>query len=335
MSLSWFKIMLKRTVQYRFLAARLLAAVVAATGAAGGAQAVEFAELTDLLGRAAAGRSEPAEDPEPIIVGRMATYRTSYEDTLAEVARRFSLGYVEIVAANPAVDPWVPGDGTEIVLPLAHLLPDAPREGIVINLPEMRLYFYDQDGGIQTYPLGVGREGFETPLGSTEVKRKTENPTWYPTASTRADNPDLPAAVPPGPDNPLGTRAMYLSWPTYLIHGTNTPWGIGRRTSRGCIRMYPEDIERFYPQIPVGTKVTVIDQPIKLGWSRGELYMEAHPTREQADQIEIASAFDYQLPDGLVEQIAAAAGPEAHRLDWATIRQAALERRGYPVKVTR
>jgi L,D-transpeptidase ErfK/SrfK len=338
MSLSWFKITLKAPVQYRLLAASLLACAAAAAPTAG-VRATEVANLVDLLGWIAASRrAEPPaveEDPEPIIVGRLATYRTSHDDTLADVALRFNLGYVSLVAANPGIDPWVPGEGTEIVLPLAHLLPDAPREGIVINLPEMRLYFFDKDGGVQTYPLGVGREGLETPRGTTEIKRKAENPIWYPTAATRADDPELPAAVPPGEDNPLGTRALYLGWPAYLIHGTNRPYGIGRRTSRGCIRMYTEDVERLYPQVPVGTKVTVIDQPIKLGWSRGELYLEAHPTKAQADQLEINGAFDFELPDGLIERINAAAGQEANRLDWATVRQAALERRGYPVKITR
>lgn len=339
MSLSWFKIMLKAPVQYRFPAVGLLLACAAAAAPTAGARATEFANLVDLLGWIAASRrAEPPaveENPEPIIVGRLATYRTSHDDTLADVALRFNLGYVSLVAANPGIDPWVPGEGTEIVLPLAHLLPDAPREGIVINVSEMRLYFFDKDGGVQTYPLGVGRDGLETPLGVTEIKRKTENPTWYPTAATRADDPELPAAVPPGEDNPLGTRALYLGWPAYLIHGTNRPYGIGRRTSRGCIRMYTEDVERLYPQVPVGTKVTVIDQPIKLGWSRGELYLEAHPTKAQADQLEINGAFDFELPDGLIERINAAAGQEAHRLDWATVRHAALERRGYPVKITR
>ena len=335
MSGPWFKNMLQGAAQSRFLAACLAGALVST-----GAGATELANLSDLLGlRPAALRDAPVDGmdggDEPVIVGRLATYRTSYEDTLADLALRFDLGYVELVAANPNVDPWVPGDGTEIVLPTAHILPDAPREGIVINLPEMRLYFFDGDGGVRSYPIGIGRDGLGTPMGETEVKRKAENPTWYPTAATRADNPELPAAVPPGPDNPLGTRALYLGWPAYLIHGTNRPYGIGRRASRGCIRMYVEDVEELYPQVPIGTKVTVIDQPIKLAWSRGDLYLEAHPTQAQADQIEINGSFDYELPDGLVERISAAAGPAANRVDWAAVRQAALERRGYPVRVTR
>ncbi len=333
MSESWFKNMLRRVAQSRFLAAWLAVLALVPTGGS----AVEFVRLGDVFGSRAADDGEmlAGDEAEPIIVGQLATYRTRYEDTFAELALRFDLGYVELVAANPAVDPWVPGEGTEIVLPTAHILPDAPREGIVINLPEMRLYFFGENGGVQSFPIGVGREGLGTPSGTTEIKRKTENPTWYPTPATRADNPELPAAVPPGPDNPLGTRALYLGWPAYLIHGTNRPQGIGRRVSRGCIRMYPEHVERLYPQVPVGTKVTVVNQPIKLAWSRDDLYLEAHPTPEQADQIEITGSFDYELPDGLVERVGAAAGPAANRVDWSAVRQAALERRGYPVRITR
>ena len=175
------------------------------------------------------------------------TYRATHEDTLLDVARRFSLGYVEIVAANPGTDPWIPGEGTNVVLPTVHLPPEAAPEGIVINLADMRLYYFAEPGGpMQSFPIGIGREGLLTPLGSTTVVRKNENPTWRPTPRMRAENPELPEAVPAGPDNPLGNRAMYLGWPQYLIHGTNKPLGIGRRTSSGCVRMYPEDVEYLF-----------------------------------------------------------------------------------------
>ena len=175
------------------------------------------------------------------------SYRAAYEDTLLEVARRFKLGYVEMVAANPGTDPWLPGEGTEVVLPTVHLLPDAAREGIVINLADMRLYYFPEPNGPpRSYPIGIGRDGLTTPLGTTEVVRKRKDPTWHPTARMREEDPELAEVVPPGPDNPLGSRAMYLGWPTYLIHGTNKPWGIGRRSSSGCIRMYPEDAEELF-----------------------------------------------------------------------------------------
>ena len=222
-----------------------------------------------------------------------ATYRASHEDNLLDVARRFNLGYVEMVAANPGTDPWLPGAGTEVVLPTVHLMPEAGAEGVVINLADMRLYYFDEAGGPpQSFPIGIGRDGLSTPLGSTEIVRKREDPTWRPTKRMRAEDPELPEVVPPGPENPLGDRAMYLGWPQYLIHGTNKPWGIGRRVSSGCIRMYPEDARKLFDLVEVGTKVTVVDQPIKLGWIDGELFMEAHPTQAQSDQLEADGRFD-------------------------------------------
>jgi L,D-transpeptidase ErfK/SrfK len=264
------------------------------------------------------------------------TYRATYEDTLLDVARRFKLGYVEIVAANPGTDPWVPGEGTNVVLPTVHLPPDAEPEGIIINLGDMRLYYFAEPGGaMQSFPIGIGREGLLTPLGSTEVVRKTEDPSWRPTARMRAEDPALPEVVPPGPDNPLGHRAMYLGWPQYLIHGTNKPLGIGRRVSSGCIRMYPEDIEYLYDRIETGTKVTVVDQPIKLSRIDGALYIEAHPTQAQSDQIEASGTFDPILDSSVVDQVLAVAGETAPTLDWSLIRQATIERRGYPIRITR
>jgi L,D-transpeptidase ErfK/SrfK len=264
------------------------------------------------------------------------SYRASYEDTLLEVARRFKLGYVEMVAANPDTDPWLPGEGTDVVLPTVHLLPNAEPEGIVINLADMRLYYFGQpDGPPRSYPIGIGRDGLTTPLGSTVIARKAKDPTWYPTERMRAEDPKLPEVVPPGPDNPMGTRAMYLGWALYAIHGTNKPFGIGRRSSSGCIRMYPEDAEELFELAEIGTKVTVVDQPIKLEWIDGELFMEAHPTQAQSDEIEIDGHFTPQLPGQVVDQVLAFAGAEVSRVDWSRIRQATIERRGYPIRVTR
>jgi L,D-transpeptidase ErfK/SrfK len=262
--------------------------------------------------------------------------QAAYDDTLLEVAWRFKLGYIEMVAANPGTDPWLPGEGTEVVLPTVHLLPDAPREDIVINLADMRLYYFpDSSSPPRSYPIGIGRDGLTTPLGTTEILRKKKDPTWHPTARMRAEDPTLAEVVPPGPDNPLGSRAMYLGWPTYLIHGTNKPWGIGRRSSSGCIRMYPEDAEELFDLVAIGTKVTVVDQPIKLEWIDGELFMEAHPTQLQSDELEAEGRFTPDLPSHVVDEVLEVAGNKSSRLDWSRIRQATVERRGYPIRITR
>jgi L,D-transpeptidase ErfK/SrfK len=265
-----------------------------------------------------------------------ATYRASYEDTLLDVARRFNLGYVEMVAANPGTDPWIPGEGTDVVLPTVHLLPDAEPTGVVINLADMRLYYFGEPGTRpRSYPIGIGREGLTTPLGTTEIARKKKDPIWHPTARMRAEDPELPEVVPPGPDNPMGTRAMYLGWPLYAIHGTNKPWGVGRRASSGCIRMYPEHSEELFDLVEVGTKVNVVDQPIKLEWLNGALFMEAHPTQVQSDQLEAEGRFEPELPSKVVDQVLAAAAEHANRLDWSRVRRATVERRGYPIRITR
>lgn len=268
-----------------------------------------------------------------------ASYKAHYEDTLLDLARQFKLGYVEMVAANPGTDPWVPGEGTDVVLPTVHLMPDladSEPEGIVINLADMRLYYFHKPGDApRSFPIGIGRDGLGTPTGTTKVVRKRENPSWHPTARMREEDPELPDVVPSGPENPLGTRAMYLGWSEYLIHGTNKPWGVGRRVSSGCVRMYPEDVETLYEVVKVGTKVTVIDQPIKLGWIGGELFMEAHPTQLQSDQLEAQGHFDPLLDSNVVDKVLAAAGDDKGRLDWSGIRRATIERRGYPLRITR
>lgn len=235
---------------------------------------------------AAAKNSEVASVAVPDMIGEPAQYRTRYEDTLLEVARRFGLGYVEMMAANPTLDPWLPGEGTKVSLPTRHLLPDAPRKGIVVNLGDMRLYHFHSDGTVRSYPIGIGRQGAHTPLGHTTITLKREAPTWIPPASIRKEKPDLPAAIGPGPNNPLGDYALNLGWPSYVIHGTNRPYGIGRRVSHGCIRLYPEDIQDLFENVEVGTPVTVVDQPVKLGWWQGALYLEVHPDRSIADLIE-------------------------------------------------
>ncbi len=221
-------------------------------------------------------------------IGVVTTALAQHEDTLLDVGRRFGVGYEEIIAANPGVDPWLPGEGTEILIPARFVLPDAPREGIVVNLPEHRLYYYPpvkpgERPIVRTYPISTGKMDWKTPLGVTRIVSKQEKPNWYPPASVLAEheaNGDpLPKVVPPGPDNPLGEHAMRLGLPSgaYLIHGTNRPAGVGMQVTHGCIRMFPEDIAELYGMVPVNTKVNLVDQPTKLGWHRGTLYIERQP----------------------------------------------------------
>lgn len=273
------------------------------------------------------------------LVGQIRPYATAYEDTLLDLARENGLGFVEIIAANPGVDPWVPGKGTKVLLPTGHILPDADRSGLIINLAEHRLYYFKEGEEYPiTLPIGVGKDGWGTPLGTTKVVRKKAKPIWYPPDSIREENPDLPRAVPPGPDNPLGTHALYFDWPGYLVHGTNAPWGVGRRVSHGCLRLYPEDITKLFPMVEVGTTVQVIEQSIKVGWHKGELYLEAHPDPEQADELERDGKIQSESRDTLADsfyRIRTRAGQEVTRLDWRTIRAVLNERSGVPVRITK
>lgn len=277
----------------------------------------------------------PARAESDNHIGQMDSYTASDGDTFVALAQKYDIGYIELIAANPGIDPWLPGAGTKIILPTQHILPTGPHEGLVVNLGEIRIYYYPPSGEPQTFAIGMGRDGFMTPSGSTTVVRKAANPSWYRTASERADKPELPAIVPPGPDNPLGAFALYLGWPAYLIHGTDDPRSVGRLASRGCIRMYPEGIETLYRTVPIGTKVTVVDQAVKFATIDGELYVSVFPTRAQANELEDHNSFTPAVPDGFTKMVLAAAGPDSSRLDWDAIRQAANDRKGYPVQITK
>ncbi len=271
------------------------------------------------------------------IIGAVSTYLVEHDDTLLDIARRFDLGFVELVAANPGVDPWLPGEGLTLLLPTAFILPNAPHRGLVINLTEMRLFYYRQSGvDPETHPVGIGSEGKDTPLGTTTVVRKQANPAWYVPASIRAEKPELPAVVPPGPDNPMGLFALYLGFPggSFRIHGTNQPFAVGRRVTHGCMRLYPEDIEDLFHKVSPGTPVTFVDQPVKVAWLDGELYMEVHPSKAQADQLEAEHEMIEDPAQGAVEMATKAAGDEAGRLDIPTIERVSTERRGYPIRIT-
>jgi L,D-transpeptidase ErfK/SrfK len=282
--------------------------------------------------KAVAGKTKTSGYPS--IIGNLQTHVTVYEDSLVDLARKYGLGYTEIVSANPGIDPWVPGADKKVVLPTAHILPAAPHEGVVINLADQRLYFFREDGkSVDSVPLGIGNAGWDTPKGTTKVTRKKKHPTWYVPKSVREEDPELPAIVRPGPDNPLGTRAVYLGWPAYLFHGTNKPYGVGRRVSHGCVRLYPEDIERLYPHIKIGTPVTVVDQPMKLARQGDQVLLEIHPNQLQADEVEQTGKLTPVKPAEFEYLLTMAAGKDSDRIDWAKAKQAAVERRGIPVEI--
>jgi L,D-transpeptidase ErfK/SrfK len=227
--------------------------------------------------------------PDQDVIGTLQLTKSTKEDTLSDIARRFNVGYEEIVRANPKVDPWIPGEGTQIVVPSQFIIPNAPREGIVINVPQMRLFYFPpvkkgEQPVVYTHPIGIGRVGWATPQGTTKVMRRTKDPTWRPTPSIlkehKENGEDLPKVVGPGPDNPLGRYAFYLGWPSYMIHGTNKPAGVGLRSSHGCIRLYPEDIELLFSMVPVGTKVTVVNEPFVFGFQDDKLFLQAFDVLE-------------------------------------------------------
>jgi L,D-transpeptidase ErfK/SrfK len=260
---------------------------------------------------------------------------TRASDTFIDIAQAYDLGYDELVEANPGIDPWLPGEGTLVVLPSRFVLPDAPRKGIVLNVASKRLFYFPEPvpgrpALVHTFPISIGREGWATPLGTTKIVAKKKDPSWRVPASIRkehAENGDpLPAVVPPGPDNPLGRYAMRLALPgDYLIHGTNKPAGVGMRVSHGCIRMNPEDIEWLFPQVPIGLPVHIVNQPILVGSIGGEIVVEAHPPLEEDKKRRTAALLE------AIERRLAKGGPAT--VDYERVARIAAERRGFPVSV--
>lgn len=237
-----------------------------------------------LVARPAAAVTWPWK-PGQDVIGTLTEDRLSGDWTLVDMARMHNIGFNEIVLANPGIDPWLPAPGKTVRIPQLHVLPDAPREGIVVNLSERRLYYFadhwpDRDGPvISTHPVGVGLIDRQTPEIVTRVTARLDDPAWYPTPQVRAwyrreQGIELPAVIPPGPDNPLGRHALILSDDGLMIHGTHRPAGVGMRVSQGCIRLYPESIANLIGQVPVGTTVRIVDQPARLGWRNDELYLE-------------------------------------------------------------
>jgi L,D-transpeptidase ErfK/SrfK len=295
------------------------------------------------------------------VVGALTTIQSRDDETLLEIARRHGLGYEEILAANPDVDAWLPGEGTDVVLPTRFVLPPGKRSGIILNLAEYRMYYFPQakEGEaaiVMTFPMSIGRMDWETPLGRTSVISKVKDPSWYVPESIRAehaaDGDPLPRIVPAGPKNPLGEYAMRLGIPGYLIHGTNRPAGVGMRVTHGCIRMFPEDIGFFFGQVALNTPVRIINEPVKIGWDGDALIIEVHETLEfdpqpesEADVIATNNAADDSTDDvvvavappardamtALTQQFVLATSSRPGRLDW-DVAEMLLERAdGIPV----
>lgn len=277
--------------------------------------------------------------PDQDSIGEAGQTEAAQEDTLPDIARRYHLGFDEIVAANPGVDTWLPRAGSIVHLPMQHLLPNVPRTGIVINLPDGRLYYFHSDANgrpiVESEPISVGRMDWKTPIGVTFIARKEKNPTWYPPKSVREthlkeDGDILPGAVPPGPDNPLGAYAMRLGIPggAYLIHGTNKPVGVGMQITHGCIRLYPEDIEHLFAEVPVGLPVRIVNQRIKTGWIDGALYLEVHHPLDGADPAEAEDL------TALTRAIVAATAQRRVSIDWDTAERVFDQASGSPVQIS-
>jgi L,D-transpeptidase ErfK/SrfK len=281
--------------------------------------------------------------PEQDVVGHVQITTSTKEDTLTDIARRFNVGYEEIVRANPGVDPWLPGEGKSIVVPTQFVLPSAPREGVIINVAAMRIYYFPAHKAgemplVYTHPIGIGKVGWKTPEGVTKITRRQKDPIWHVPVSVikehKENGEDLDKVIGPGPDNPLGRYAFYLAWPSYLIHGTNKPAGVGLRSSHGCIRLYPEDIESFYDMIPVGTQVRVVNQPFLFGWLDGELYMQASGPLED-DSHDGKQAQADGLPKAQQVRIDKQLKHHDQTLNVELVTALAHEPRGIPVAVSR
>jgi L,D-transpeptidase ErfK/SrfK len=272
------------------------------------------------------------------MIGEPGQTTAEHEDTLPDIARRYHLGFDEIGVANPGVDIWLPGAGTTVRLPMQHLLPNVPRSGIVVDLPDGRLYYFHNDAHehavVETYPISIGQMDWKTPIGVTKIVVKEKNPTWYPPKSVREkhlqDGDVLPGSIPPGPDNPLGAFAMRLGIPggAYLIHGTNLPVGVGMQITHGCIRLYPEDIETLFKEVSVGMAVRLVSERIKTGWVDGALYLEVHHPLEATDPKDIEDL------TALTRAVVAATATRRVIVDWDTAERVFGEARGEPTRIS-
>jgi L,D-transpeptidase ErfK/SrfK len=281
----------------------------------------------------------PGED----LVGVVQVVTAGKEDTLTDIARRFNVGYEEILRANPKVDPWLPGEGREIVVPTEFILPDAPRTGIVINIAAMRIFYFPPPAKrgdpqvVFTHPIGIGKVGWRTPEGVTKIVRRQQDPTWRVPVSVRKEHhengEELEPVIGPGPDNPLGKYAFYLQWPSYLIHGTNKPAGVGLRSSHGCIRLYPEDIEQFFNMVPIGTQVRIVNQPFVFGWRDGQLYLQPFDVLED-DTRDWKRAQTKLLTRSLATRLQQQLRTAHEQVDWSLVSGLTANPRGLAVPIT-
>jgi len=328
------------------------ALVVLALGAAGGCSVFMPAEQAPVEPPAAAQpqlepplatHTFPFDPKSTGVIGELQVTYARHEDTIADIARRFNLGFDEVARANPGVDAWLPGEGTRIVLPTQFVLPDGPLEGLVVNVAALRMFYFPKPGKdgervVMTYPIGIGKVGWATPVGSTKIVSKREKPSWTPPASVRREHAEagdpLPARVPPGPDNPLGDFAMNLGWPSYLIHGTNKPAGVGLRASHGCIRMYPEDIAAVFDRIPIGTKVRVVNQPLVYRWHGDSLYVQSYPPHEEMLEGKAEDARHALFNDAISDRMWQRVKQHGGAIDWSVTEQVVTEARGIAVPVS-
>jgi L,D-transpeptidase ErfK/SrfK len=289
----------------------------------------------------AAQRFEVAPDED--VVGTVQIVKASKEDTLTDIARRFNVGYEEIVRANPKVDPWLPGADRAIVVPSQFVIPNAPRTGVVINIAAMRLFYFPphKQGEPQvviTHPIGIGKMGWATPEGVTKIVRRQADPTWRVPPSVIKEHreergEELEKVIGPGPDNPLGRYAFYLQWPSYLIHGTNKPAGVGLRSSHGCIRLYPEDIEQLFNNVPIGTQVRVVNQPYLFGWHAGQLYLQPYDVLED-DKRDWKKGAKKLLGKTLTTNLQKQLKTHNEQVNWDLVTALSQDARGVPVPVT-
>lgn len=280
--------------------------------------------------------------PGQDIVGQVQVTTVGKDDTLTDIARRFNVGYEEIVRANPGVDPWLPGVGRKVVLPTQFILPNAPREGIVINIAAMRLFYFPPHKAgepqvVITHPIGIGKVGWSTPEGVTKIVRRQKDPTWTVPVSVlkehRENGEELQRVIGPGPDNPLGRHAFYLQWPSYLIHGTNKPAGVGLRSSHGCIRLFPEDIAQLFDMVPIGTKVRVVNQPFVFGWQDDSLYMQPLDVLED-DTRDWKKAPRKLLSRSLASTLQKDLKAHNEQVNWDVVSALSKSPRGLPVPIS-
>ena len=261
------------------------------------------------------------------VIGEVQTYEVEGDESLIEIARDFDLGYNQIEAANPTLDSFAPGEEALVTVPTSWVLPEVSSyEGIVINISEMRLYYFhkkDRSAVVTTFPIGIGSEGNDTPVGVFKITQKVVNPSWYPPLSIRKERPELPKVIPPGPDNPLGSHALRLSLGSVLIHGTNRPFAVGRKVTHGCIRLYPEDIPQLFSMIPSGMKVTIVRQPVKVGARDKKVYIEVHRDdyRQKVDYFN--EAVKLLTKKGLLKDVST-----------EKMYQAVQEKQGFPVEIS-